>query len=148
MVRDGGGWTRAVNISPDSNFHGDRPEAFGDVSKEVSLAKLDDALITSLSTLGYFRFECGAFSSFVRTAEATWSSARSNSLTWSIDPSRTGDFSCAASRAGYGFSSADGSGSACDLAGVAFVSADGANEGGGCYQAGAGWHQIGNLWVK
>ncbi len=148
MVRDGGGWTRAVNIRPDSNFQGDRPEAFGDVSKEVSLAKLDDALITSLSTLGYFRFECGAFSSFVRTAEATWSSARSNSLTWSIDPSRTGDFSCAASRDGYGFSSADGSGSACDLASVAFVSADGANEGGGCYQAGAGWHQIGKLWVK
>ena len=110
MVRDGGGWTRAINIRPDSNFQGDRPEAFGDVSKDVSLAKLDDALITSMSTLGYFRFDCGSFNGYVRTAEATWSSARSNSLTWSVDPSRTGNFSCAASRDGYGFSSADGTG--------------------------------------
>ena len=148
MVRDGGGWTRAINIRPDSNFQGDRPEAFGDVSKDASIAKLDDALITSMSTLGYFRFDCGSFDGFVRTAEVTWSSARSNILTWSVDPTRTGNFSCAASHDGYGFSSADGTGSPCGLAGVAFVSSDGANEGGGCYQEGAGWFQIGNLWVK
>lgn len=148
MVRDGGGWTRAVNIRPDSNFQGDRPEAFGDVSFAVAAAKLDDALITSMSTLGYFRFECGPFDGFVSTAEGPWSSVRSNALTWSVDPTRTGDFSCAASRDGYGFSSADGTDSPCGLAGVAYVAADGAVEGGGCYAEGAGWGQRGNLWVK
>ncbi|MDB4943069.1 MAG: hypothetical protein JWP97_2603 [Labilithrix sp.] len=144
MVRDGGGWTRVVNLRPDTSYQADQVDAFGDVSLGNTSAKLDDATINAMSTLGYFRFDCGSYDGFLRSGTGAWSSLRSNGLAWSSDPARTGDFTCDATRDNYGFGAADG---ACG-GGLAYVAYEIGSEGGGCYSEADGWYQLGHLWVK
>lgn len=148
MTHDGGGWTRAVVVRPDTSFQGDLTDALGDASFSNGPGKLDDATITSLSTVGYYRFDCGTLSAFVKTDSGAWTSARNNGLSWTLDPTRTGNFSCAATADDHVFTTATGATDACGAAGMAYVAADLSVEGAGCYAEGAGWYQAGAVWVK
>lgn len=143
MTNDGGGWTRAVNIKGNSVFHLDQVDAVGDVSDAAVAAKLSDATINQLNTVGYFRYNCGSqVNLYVKNVQNTWTSQRTNALTWSIDRGRDGTFECAANRAGYVFSDF----AACPTGHTNYAAAAGAAEGSGCYNA--TWNLDGNLWVK
>ncbi|HEX2571720.1 MAG TPA: PA14 domain-containing protein [Polyangia bacterium] len=146
MVNDGGGWTRVVNIKGNSFFHADQPAAVGDVSIASAAAKLSDADINRLNTVGYFRYNCGSgYNVFVRNTANKWTSSRVNAFSWSIDRSRSGtNFSCAANRSGYVFSDW----SACPTGHSDYAASAGPSEGNGCYWQNEGWNRDGNLWVK
>ena len=147
MTTDGGGWTRVVIITGNSDAHRDGTSAYGDVSVDTNPAKLSDAAINALTTIGYWRFECGNTKrAFVRNVNENWTSVAANTEDWSIDNNRDGTFECAANRSGFVFSGfpacfanhtnyATGPGSSC-------------NANCGCYVDGEGWNRLGVLWVK
>lgn len=144
MTTNGGGWTRVVNVRGGSGAHADQTGAAGDMNDPNATAKLSDAAINLLNTVGYFRWQCGAgYHAFVKNAANTWTSARTNSQSWSLDRNRDGTFECAANRAGYVFSDAN----ACS-SGHTNYAASSASEGTGCYVAGEGWSLNGALWAK
>lgn len=143
MNRDGGGWTRVVNIKGNSVFHLDQTGAVGDVSNASAAAKLSDAAINLLNTVGYFRYNCGAqVNLFVKNAQNTWTSMRTNTMDWSVDRGRDGTFECAANRTGYVFSDF----AACSAGHTNYAASAGAAEGNGCYNV--TWNLDGNLWVR
>ena len=144
MVANGGGWTRVVNIRSNSIAHGDNTGAYGDVSVDAQAAKLSDAAINALSTVGYFRYNCGTYKAYVRTDAKTWTSKKVNSHNWSTDRGLDGTFECKANRSGYVFSDH----AACSAGHTDYVAKQGISEGGGCYHAKQGWGLNGNLWAK
>jgi hypothetical protein len=144
MTTDGGGWTRVVNVRSNSIFHGDNPGAVGDVSVATDPAKLSDAQINALNTVGYFRFNCSSTSRFVKNASNKWTSMKFNGEDWSMDRNKDLVFECKANRAGYVFSDHP----VCSAGHVNYVAVNGLPEGGGCYWADQGWNLNGNLWVK
>lgn len=145
MTNDGGGWTRVVNIKGDSVFHADNPKAIGDVSDASAAAKLSDEGINQLTTIGYWRYECGKTKkAFVRNDEGVWTSVKQNTLSWSMDNDKDGVFECAASRSGYVFSDYP----ACAAEHSNYAAILGPPEGNGCYVHGEGWNLDGFLWAK
>ncbi|MFO0760807.1 MAG: fibrinogen-like YCDxxxxGGGW domain-containing protein [Byssovorax sp.] len=145
MVNDGGGWTRVVNIQGTSTFHADQPGAVGDVTVAASNAKLSDAVINALNTVGYFRYNCAAKNSFVRNNLNSWTSMKTNAADWDLDNNRDGVYECPHSnRSGYVFSDF----SVCASGHTNYAASGGAAEGNGCYTAATGWGQSGNLWAK
>ena len=142
MTKDGGGWTRVVNIKNGSIFHGDQPAAVGDVSNVSAPAKLSDATINLLSTVGYWRYEClPSKDVFVKNASNTWTSTRYNAFSWSMDRDKDLIFECAANRGGYVFSDYP----VCSLGHSNYV-ARYLSEGTGCYHN--SWGHDGFLWAK
>ena len=143
MDTDGGGWTRVVNIRPGTNAHGSTTGAYGDVANGGIAAKLSDAQINQLSTVGFWRYDCGGYHARVRNVSNTWVSQTVNGEDWSVDRGSDGTFECAANRSGYVFSDHP----ACD-AGHSNYAATSLAEGGGCYHVGEGWNLSGALWAK
>jgi len=139
----GGGWTRVVNILGNSIAHGDNTGAYGDVSNAVQAAKLSDAVINKLNTIGYFRYNCGGYSAYVRNKSNTWTSKKYNTLDWQVDRGKDGVFECKANRSGYVFSDHP----VCDSGHSNYVAKNGLSEGGGCYHQ-PSWGRAGNLWAK
>jgi len=145
MTTDGGGWARVVNIKSGSTFHADNPSTVGDVSDITAAAKLSDKVINLLTTVGYWRYECGAKKRiFVKNDQNLWTSAKTNGHNWSIDNNKDLVFECPASRSGYGFSDYP----ACDEGHTDYAAKRGATEGTGCYVKGEGWGLNGFLWAK
>ena len=144
MSTDGGGWTRVVNIRSNSIGHGDNTGAYGDVTQANQAAKLTDAHINKLNTLGYFRFNCSGQSRFVNNASNTWTSMKYNNQDWSMDRNKDLNFECKANRSGYVLSDYP----ACAAGHLNYVAKSGLGEGGGCYHDGEGWNLNGSLWVK
>ncbi|TNF25237.1 MAG: hypothetical protein EP329_23435 [Deltaproteobacteria bacterium] len=144
MVNDGGGWTLVVNISNTTNAHGNTTGAYGDIRQTTGAAKLSDATINALTTIGYWRYNCGAtYNAFVLNDAVTWISQTTNGYNWRVDRGRDGVFEYAANRAGYVFS--DYPSYAPGHTDYAAVSSA---EGNGCYVDGEGWNKNGNLWAK
>ncbi len=141
-----GGWTRVVNISPTSSFHGgDTAESnILDLAKELRPAKLDDTDINMINTVNYFWYKCGAaYSAYVRNANNLWTSALTNDQDWSISRKRDpNEFLCKASQKGAVFS--DREDPECKKGYTEYSSRDGK----GCYVDGVGWGQAGSLWAK
>jgi hypothetical protein len=145
MTTDGGGWTRVVNIKSGSVFHADNAAAVGDVSDVNAAAKLSDAMINTLSTVGYWRYECGAsFRAFVRNDSNIWTSAKWNAYNWSVDRNKDLIFECAANRPGYVFADWP----ACAVGHSDYAAQGGAGEGTGCFVDLEGWSRDGFLWAK
>ena len=145
MTVDGGGWMRAINITSGSVAHANNPGSYGDISNANEAAKMSDADITALNTVGYWRWYCGTGKrAFVRNTAATFTSNLFNSYTWFMDNNRDGIFECAASRSGYGFSDYP----ACMAGHSDYGAQNGASEGTGCAVFGEGWSRSGSLWVK
>jgi len=144
MVNDGGGWTLVVNISSTTNQHGTNTGAYGDITSPSSgAAKLSDAVINQLSTIGYWRYNCASRNAFVKNTSNVWVSQRVNAYSWSLDRDRDGTFEYAANRDGYVFSDYIPAAPAGHTNYAASV--DG--EGNGCYLA-PSWNQSGNLWAR
>jgi hypothetical protein len=143
MTNDGGGWTRVVNIRGDSQAHVNSNGAVGDVSAATAAAKLSDAAITGLNTVGHWRYNCGAgINAFVRNDENSWSSFGTNDRTWRFDTERDGTDNCTASRANFVFSSLP-----CGVTGYTnYGSEPGPYT--GCFVAPIGWSQDGNVWAR
>ena len=145
MTNDAGGWTRVINIKNGSIFHADQPAAVGDVSDVSAAAKLSDAVINLLNTVGYWRYECGvAKRSFVKNAENTWTSAKTNSFNWSMDNDKNLAFECPANRSGYTFADYP----VCAAGHSNYAAVGGFGEGSGCYVDLEGWNKDGFLWAK
>jgi hypothetical protein len=144
MTRDNGGWTRVVNVRGNSLAHADQPGAVGDVSDANAAAKLSDATINVLNTVGYWRVDCGSsLKAFVKNAENTFTSMKTNSMSWRVDRDRDGNFECAGNRSGYVFSDYPDCSSTHVLN---YAAAGGASEGYGCWSS--GWNKDGFLWAK
>jgi len=142
MTTDGGGWTLATSIQGNSRFHYDQTGSYGTHVASLSVAgKLSDAVINSIRTLNYFRFNCAAVSHFVKNTENIWSSLGHNTYTWFIDRNKDLVFENAASRDGYIFSDYSS-----QPTGHVDYSEDSAAL--GCYHSPTGWGQAGALWIK
>lgn len=141
-----GGWTRVVNISPTSSFHGgDLTESNTiDLPRESRPAKLDDADINMINTVNYFWFKCGStYSAYVRNSNNLWTSALTNDQEWSISRKRDpNEFLCKANQKGSVFS--DKADPECAKGYTEYSS----KENKGCYVDGVGWGQGGSLWAK
>jgi hypothetical protein len=141
MTNDGGGWTRVVNIRGDSKAHINNMGAAGDVSDATAAAKLSDAAISRLNTVGYWRFNCSTgVNGFVRNGADTWTSMWDNGLSWQFDRGRDGTFECDATRSYYVFS---------DYTGCPDEFHFNYGNGGqlGCSWA-YSWGQDGNVWAR
>ncbi len=144
MTADGGGWTRVVNVRGNSIFHADQAAAVSDVSIATNAAKLSDAAINAITT-GPWRWDCGTSkNAFVTNTVMTWTSAKVNTLAWSMDSDRNGTFECTANRSGYVFSDAI----SCSAGHTNYAAQAGASEGNGCYTTVNGWNQNGRLWAR
>ena len=156
---DGGGWMRVVNIIGHSTAHADNPaELDGAQLHDASkAAKLSDADINDLNSVGYFRFRCGTYESMVKNSANRWTSMRENTFTWDIARDvaagdvATGDFSCTASKDGYGFSDSASDDLKCNTGSASYAAARPATtEGPGCKhdKDGEGWRQDGSIWTQ
>jgi hypothetical protein len=144
MVGDGGGWTLVVNISNTTTAHGSTTTAYGTITTTTGAAKLSDATINALTTVGYWRYDCGSsFNAFVNNDQQTWVSQTTNGYNWRIDRGRDGVFENAANRAGYVFSDYPA-----QPVGHSNYAAVASSEGNGCYTATEGWNLNGHLWAK
>ena len=145
MSTEGGGWTRVVNIRGNSIFHADATGAVGNVSVLTNPAKLSDTAINALTTVGYWRYECGnSKSSYVKNASGVWTSMKTNTQLWSMDNDKNGSYECAANRTGYVFSDYI----ACPTGHSNYAALAGAAEGNGCFTTAQGWNLDGALWAR
>jgi hypothetical protein len=146
-----GGWTRVVNIQPESVFHADRPEAYrvNDLSDPDRESKLSDGEISALNTVGYYRYECGEeYKAHVKTDGGGWSSELTNGLAWSLarrsESTDRLEFSCDATSPGNVFSEKNDPKPFCSE-GHTMYAAPSAEVGKGCFHE--SWGKQGSLWA-
>ena len=140
-----GGWTQVVRILGSSVAHAGQTGALNSWADPTKVAKLSDADINALNTVGYWRYHCGTgYDAYVKNVENTWTSAKVNPLQWSIDRGLDLVYECGGDRAGYVFSDF----ATCPVGHTDYAAAGGAPEGYGCYVVGEGWNRDGSLWAK
>lgn len=167
-----GGWTQAVLIAGDTNFHVGQVGEVGDFSVApggtVTDAKMSDAMINTITSAtgsaGIWRFKCASRDMAVTNTNQLWTSAGTNGQSWSVDHALDlpvgapgtafdGDFECSADRDGYVFSSGDPN--AASVCGAVQVNYGDVDSGGilrnGCYEQTpgfGGWNNPGSLWIR
>jgi hypothetical protein len=144
---DSGGYTRVVGISSYSAFHGGNTRAsnVGELASEGEPAKLSDAGINAINTVGHFWFKCGPkYQAYVRNVNNLWTSSFGNKQRWSTSRALSTDFACAANQPTNVF----GEGLNVDdpVCKKGYAMYAGAKDK-GCYVDGEGW-QSGSLWAR
>ena len=148
-----GGWTRVINIRPDSYMHAKSSNMTNAelLYDETKAARLSDEQINAIRTIEHWRFSCGTYHGFVRNKDGRFTSAVDNDMVWSMSKKiGSGEHWCAASSRGHTFSDeASANEKDCNPKFVKFAAAD-EEENTGCYHNTdeEGWNQAGALYVQ